>query len=672
MKKLINCIVVLLTFVTMSAANNIKDVTFQIMKLNTPTITIAGKALKIGDTFKDPASIKWVDDKQSMEVKDLATGALYRFSRQVLEGKGESLSIKDFFLRTTKASSRDTDFKISLAESPAKAQFPDKRLALVIGNSNYFNLSYLRNAQKDATDVASALLSLGFDVLQIYECTYNDMKSALNKFSSMASDYDVALFYFAGHGLQEDGKNYLIPINAALEYRSELAQLLNCDDIVDRMDAAGTPSRLIFLDACRNAKKSWSRDVSEGLARMEGTPGSVIVFSTQSGKVALDGEGDNSPFAASLIQNIVKPNLTFSDAMNSIVRDTYTLTDQRQYPLLVGTLFDDFRFNPGEKEIKTDVKAVPAKPAPTERQPQPVASQPKQSSQLPKPVVDFSEPGFDVKVTNAYREGSFAIFDVLLTNNTSKDYRMSVHYKNDGVTTSVYANSSQIYYTNTGLTIKVGDIDVASSDFVDLPVGMPVALRFTVRNFPQGITSIPMVRVAFYLLDSFKAIHPTLRITNIPFGDKATAQEESSTQNENASPTMQSTFEGFDVRPTMAVYSGNFAIFEITLTNNTSRDCRMSVHYKNDAVTTSVYASPSQIFYTNTGLSIKVGDMDVASSDFADLPVGMPVTLRFTVRNFPRGLKSIPMVRVAFHLLDSGSRSTHPTITIANLPFADL
>lgn len=356
MRKFIYCLVALLLFPFMLFAEG--DTVYQIMRLNSPTITIGGKSLKVGDTFKDPSTIKWNDYDQAMEVKNTTTGTLYRFSRQVFESKGAVLSVKDFFLRTNRASSRDTDFSVNLYESPSRQQFPDRRIALVVGNSNYFNLSYLRNAQKDAMDVASVLLSLGFDVLQVYECTYEDMRTALNKFSSLAGNYDVALFYFAGHGLQEDGKNYLIPINATLEYRSELARLLSCEDVVDRMDAAGTPSRLIFLDACRNAKKYWSRDATEGLARMEGSPGSVIVFSTQSGKVALDGDGDNSPFAASLIRNIVKPELSFSDAMIALVRDTYDLTEQRQYPLQVGTLIKDFRFNPLAQEIRTDVQVA--------------------------------------------------------------------------------------------------------------------------------------------------------------------------------------------------------------------------------------------------------------------------------------------------------------------------
>ena len=321
--------------------------TYQIMKLNTPSITIGGKSLKVGDRFSGTSNIKWNDDKQMMEVKDVGKGAIFRFSKKVMNSKGSALSLADFFLRTNKASSRvagASPFK--LRQSDVASQFPEKRIALVIGNSNYYNLNYLKNAQKDASDVADALLSLGFDVLEAYETNYDEMRSALNRFSGLARDYDVALFYFAGHGLQEDGKNYLIPINAELEFRSELSRFLQADDVLERIDASGAPTKLIFIDACRNAKTTWSRGTTEGLARMEGSPGAVIVFSTESGKVALDGDGDNSPFAASLLNNL-SANALFLETMNNVVLETYDATDHKQYPLIIGSPLTKFNFNPG-------------------------------------------------------------------------------------------------------------------------------------------------------------------------------------------------------------------------------------------------------------------------------------------------------------------------------------
>ncbi|MDE6514315.1 MAG: caspase family protein, partial [Muribaculaceae bacterium] len=320
------------------------------MALTTPTITVGGKVLRKGDRFSDTKNIKWVDNRQSMQVKALSTGTLYEFSRKVFESKGNALSIADYFLKTNKASTRGESTKPMFTQSPNSNLYPEKRIALVIGNSNYDYLPFLRNAQKDASDIAETLLGLGFDVMETYECTYPTMKTALNNFSAKArdNDYDVALFYYAGHGKQEKGQNYLVPIERELEFISELNSCLNCEDVLQRMEEAKVPIKLVYLDACRDTKASWSRSSDKGLAKMEGPIGSVIVFSTQSGSVASDGEGPdsrNSPFAASMLKNIISENVSFNEVMTRVVRDTYSLTKNVQYPLQIGTLITDFSFN---------------------------------------------------------------------------------------------------------------------------------------------------------------------------------------------------------------------------------------------------------------------------------------------------------------------------------------
>lgn len=317
---------------------------FQIIALNTPQITINGKTYRKGDIFDDTSNIKWIDNKQSMEVKNLSTGTFYRFSKKVFDSKSV-LSVADYFKVTKRASTRGDGGMPLFKQSPVKGNYPEKRIALVIGNSDYYSLPYLRNAQKDASDVANLLLELGFDVVEAYECSFSDMRTALNNFSSKARQYDVALFYYAGHGLQDDNQNYLIPVDCPLEFKSQLKECLNADDVLQRLDDSGAGARLMFLDACRNTKKSWTRASQDGLARMEGSIGSVIMFSTQSGQVAIDGEDDNSPFATSLMKNIARANIGFPETMQGIVRDTYALTEQKQYPLQVGTLISDFSFN---------------------------------------------------------------------------------------------------------------------------------------------------------------------------------------------------------------------------------------------------------------------------------------------------------------------------------------
>lgn len=354
-----------LIFVLVIGSTTVCAETYEIISLNTPTITIGGKLLKKGGRFKDTSNIKWVDGHQSMEVKSLSTGVLHRFSRKTFESKGNVLSIADYFLRTKKGSSRDISDRIPFKRNAASSSFPEKRIALIIGNSNYDNLSYLRNAQKDAADISIALEKLGFDIFEVYECTYPEMKTALNNFASKAKNYDVALFYYAGHGLQQDGRNFLIPIERALEMKSELHECLDCEDILSKIDESGVPVRISFFDACRNVKRSWSRASDIGLARMEGAIGSVIVFATQSGKIAEDGEGDNSPFAKSLIKNIKMEDVPFHETMVNLVRDTYELTNHRQVPLSIGTLLTDFRFLPKFISTTKQPTATPSNSATT-------------------------------------------------------------------------------------------------------------------------------------------------------------------------------------------------------------------------------------------------------------------------------------------------------------------
>lgn len=321
--------------------------TYRIVRLSKSPIKIGGVRLKVGSTFTDDKKIEWTDDTQEMQVVNTTTGKRYMARRRVNPNAGRTHTIKDFIVRTSFGSTRDTedDASLTLVPSPVGPEFPERRAALVIGNSNYQEMSQLRNAQGDAAAIADMLAGLGFDVMQLYEADERSMKNALRRFARQARGYDFVMFYFAGHGVQDEGFNYLLPVEARLELQSELRYCLSADDVVQQLDALPASARLIVLDACRNAHKSWTRNADEGLARMEAGEGTVILFSTQSGKKALDGDGDHSPFATAMLENIAKPDVDFTHAINSVVRDTYNATQKMQYPLLVGALLSDFSFN---------------------------------------------------------------------------------------------------------------------------------------------------------------------------------------------------------------------------------------------------------------------------------------------------------------------------------------
>lgn len=321
--------------------------TYRIVRLSKSPIKIGGVRLKVGSTFTDDKKIEWTDDTQEMQVVNTATGKRYMTRRRVNPNAGRTHTIKDFIVRTSFGSTRDTedDTSLTLVPSPVGPEFPERRAALVIGNSNYQEMSQLRNAQGDAAAIADMLAGLGFDVMQLYEADERSMKNALRRFARQARGYDFVMFYFAGHGVQDEGFNYLLPIEARLELQSELRYCLSADDVVQQLDALTASARLIVLDACRNAHKSWTRSTDEGLARMEAGEGTVILFSTQSGKKAMDGDGDHSPFATAMLENIAMPGVDFTHAINNVVRATYNATQKLQYPLLVGALLSNFSFN---------------------------------------------------------------------------------------------------------------------------------------------------------------------------------------------------------------------------------------------------------------------------------------------------------------------------------------
>jgi len=329
------------------------DEMMRIMNLNTSTINIGGKDLKVGDRFSCNSSIKWSSPNQVMECKGLATGKPYTFSYQQFQSKGVIKTVKEYMFRLGQASTRGTNSsRPSFTFGRNKNSFPEKRCALVIGNSNYSEIACLRNPVKDAGDISSRLLDYGFDVMTGFDCGFAQMNTLLNSFSSQAHGYDVALIFYSGHGIQEKGLNYLIPIDCPLNRREDLFYCVAGTEIVDKLQGTNCPTRILILDACREIHTSWTRSGNSGLASMEGFPGMVITFSTRAGQTADDGKGYNSPFAKAFLDNL-SGSYSFQDMMSRVANDTYNNTNQVQYPVVIGTLMTNFIFNPGTRNTQT-------------------------------------------------------------------------------------------------------------------------------------------------------------------------------------------------------------------------------------------------------------------------------------------------------------------------------
>lgn len=410
-------LLVLLALIVFQAAYALDDEVLKIINLNTPTIKIGGKSLKAGDTFRIGSTIQWGDPDQTMECKGMSTGSPYRFSRKQFESKGAITSVRDYLLRLGQASTRDSAFQPVFKPGSKKDSFSEKRCALIIGNSNYSYISYLRNPLKDASDISNSLQGLGFDVMEGYDCNFDEMKTLMNVFSSKARGYDVSIIYYSGHGLQEEGQNYLIPVDCQLERKSDLRYCVAAIDMVQKLEDTGSETRILYLDACRNVKTSWNRSANEGLATMEGYPGMVIAFSTRNGRTASDGKGDNSPFAEAFLNN-VSSNSTFPEMMANVARQTYSITERVQFPVTIGSLVTDFRFNPsggGAETVKIkQEKPVEEKPVYT---PGHKVFKPKTNS------VSFDDPEFDFEVKKIKRAGKNVFVTVQVTNNSGRNVR---------------------------------------------------------------------------------------------------------------------------------------------------------------------------------------------------------------------------------------------------------
>src|SRR5690242_15097711 len=201
---------------------------------------------------------------------------------------------------------------IWLGCGPALAE---KRVALVIGNSDYQGVAKLPNPANDAAAVAAMLKSAGFDrVDSRLNISASDLRKSLRDFGNKSRDADVAVVYYAGHGIELDGTNYLIPVDATLETDADvLDETLSLDRVLFAVEPA-KQLRLVILDACRdnpfakNMKRTIaSRAIGRGLAKVEpSSPNTMIAFAAKAGSTASDGDSKNSPFAAALVSHLTK------------------------------------------------------------------------------------------------------------------------------------------------------------------------------------------------------------------------------------------------------------------------------------------------------------------------------------------------------------------------------
>ena len=252
---------------------------------------------------------------------------------------------------------------LALTTAPAVGA-AQNRVALVIGNADYL-AAPLKNPENDARDMAAKLEQVGFDVVLRENLKIRDIGSALREFRARLSPGDEALFFYAGHGLQVKGINYLPAVDAEIKTEEDLPfQSLNVNQVLEIMDDARTRLNLVFLDACRNNPYSRRfRSTAGGLAKINAPSGTLISFATRPGSIAADGDGRNGLFTEHLLQEMDAPNVPIESVLKRVVSGVKRATDGAQEPWLEGSIEGEFYFVAATK-AQAGVPAVALAAAP--------------------------------------------------------------------------------------------------------------------------------------------------------------------------------------------------------------------------------------------------------------------------------------------------------------------
>jgi hypothetical protein len=269
----------------------------------------------------------------------------------------------------------------------AQAAMAEKRVAFVVGNGAYKNVAQLPNPPIDAKAMAGTLRNVGFDVIEGSNLTRDKMTEKLLEFGKKAQGADIAVFYYAGHGIAISGTNYLLPVDSDIksEMDVKLGSAINIDVTLEQT-MSEAKVKLVFLDACRDnpfaakirsSSPTRSVNVQQGLAEMKSGEGTLIAFATGPGQTALDGqEGTNSPFTRALIAHIAQPGVEIQQAMTEARAQVNEETNKGQLPWGHTNLIGSVYLNPVAPSAAN--AAAPASSAP--------------------PAVAATSPGSDVEV----------------------------------------------------------------------------------------------------------------------------------------------------------------------------------------------------------------------------------------------------------------------------------
>ncbi len=312
---------------------------------------------------------------------------------------------------------------------------PERRLALLIGNSNYMHGGSLPNPVNDVRAMERALEALGFTVMKYENCTQREMKMAMDEFGSRLKGNDVGLFFYAGHGVQVSRYNYLIPVDAKLNNEKKVEyNCVRADRVLAEMEIAGSRTNIVILDACRDNpfERSWRRGTEgSGLAFMNAPSGSLIAYSTAPGKTALDGMGKNSPYTAALLEHIDTPKITVLQMFQRVRSTVKGTSDDKQVPWESTSLSGDFyfstkgtdsRFSEEKSRLEKEHQELEQLRAELEKKQRESQSRPVEVASVPKKP-SYTQPSSTSNVTE--RDGSYVAY----ANGIVKDTKTGLEWK---------------------------------------------------------------------------------------------------------------------------------------------------------------------------------------------------------------------------------------------------
>jgi tetratricopeptide (TPR) repeat protein len=295
--------------------------------------------------FRHALDVIGIDQLDRTQGQRIAKDGLQRLEK--VAGPDHEMTKPAAVVATADAAPPAADLKAATAVS-------EKRVALVIGNSKYRSVPALPNPDGDAAAIAEALRAVGIqDVRLVNDATRDGLVDALKSFANAADSADWAVIYYAGHGMEMAGENYLVPVDAKLETDRDVPlEAVGLDQVMSATEGA-RKLHLVILDACRNnpfanriKRTVASRAIGRGLAEVEPDSGTLVVFAAKHGQVALDGDGGHSPFVISLIKRIQTPRIEIRKLFDLVRDDVMAATDRRQQPFSYGSVpgSEDFYF----------------------------------------------------------------------------------------------------------------------------------------------------------------------------------------------------------------------------------------------------------------------------------------------------------------------------------------